>query len=774
MGEYALGQAVPRSEDPRLLTGGGRYVDDVSLPGMVFGYVLRSPHAHAKMNAIDTRAAAQAPGVLAVLTGADWEADGMGSLPVGSGRKRPDGSPLFAPPLPPLVQGRVRRVGDYVAFVVADSLNAAKDAAELIEIDYEILPAVTDSRDAVADGAPAVWDECPDNICFVHEGGKKDAVEAAFARAARIVSHDFNINRVMASSMEPRGVVSDYNRYEDFYTLYTTLQGVHPYRASVARVMKVPESSVRVIAGDVGGSFGMKSGLYAEGILALWASRKLERPVKWTSDRTEAFLSDCGGRDNFTRMELALDENNMFLAQRVTTLANLGAYITAATPNPPVNNLGTLAGVYKTPAIYVHVTGVITNTNPTCPYRGAGRPEAAFVTERIIDIAAKEIGMDPTELRRINTIPPDAMPFKTGLTFTYDCGEFEKNMDMTMEMGDYAGFEARRAEAAKRGKLRGIGLSNTIERAAAPGIEAAQIRVDRTGTVTIFAGSCTQGQGHETVFKQLVCDMLGLRPDQVKYVWGDTEKVPFGHGTGGSRSSALGGSAVLKATQKVVEKARRIAAHMLEAAVEDIEFAEGKFAVTGTDRATGFMDVARAAVDPKKIPEGMEPGLVEHGTHTSEVANYPNGCHLCEVEIDPDTGTVEIVNYNVVDDVGTVMNPLLLKGQIHGGVAQGLGQALMENVNYDSDGQLLSASFMDYAMPRASDMSFMEVKSNSVPTATNPLGVKGAGEAGNVGGLAAVMNAVINALSPLGVTHVDMPLTPETLWRAIREAKKAA
>jgi carbon-monoxide dehydrogenase large subunit len=771
MGEYALGQPVPRSEDPRLLTGGGRYVDDVQLPNMVYGYVLRSPHANAKIKSMDTRAANQAPGVLAVLTGEDWKADGMGSLPVGSGRKRPDGSPIFAPPIPALVDGHVRRVGDYVAFVVAESLEAAKDAAELVEIDYDILPSVTDSREAVKPGAPPVWEECPDNISFVHEGGNKAAVEEAFAKAARIVSQEFSISRVMAAPMEPRGVVGDYNKFDDFYTLYTTLQGVHPYRAQVSRVMQVPESHVRVIAGDVGGSFGMKSGLYNEGILALWASKKLQGPVKWTSDRTESFLSDAGGRDNFTKMELALDENNKFLAQRVTTLANLGAYIANPTPNPPVNNLGTLAGVYTTPAIYVHVTGVITNTNHTAPYRGAGRPEAAFVTERIVDMAAKEIGMDPAELRRINTIPPDAFPFKTGLTFTYDCGEFEKNMDMTLEMGDYAGFEARREEAAARGKLRGIGLSNTIERAAAPGIEGAQIRVDRTGTVSIYAGSCTQGQGHETVFKQLVCDMLGLKPEQVNYVWGDTEKVPFGHGTGGSRSSALGGSAVLRATEKVVEKAKQIAAFALEAAPEDIEFSEGTFAVAGTDRTLSFTEVARSAVDPKKIPAGMEPGLIESGTFTSEVANYPNGCHLCEVEIDPDTGTVEIVNYNVVDDVGTVMNPLLLKGQIHGGVAQGLGQALMENVHYDADGQLISASFMDYAMPRAEHLSFMEVKSNGVPTKTNPLGVKGAGEAGNVGGLAAVMNAVNDALYPLGVKHVDMPLTPETLWRTIADAK---
>ncbi len=774
MGEYALGQAVPRSEDPRLLTGGGRYVDDVELPDSCIGYILRSPHAHATINAIDTEAARSAPGVLLVLTGADWAADGYGSLPVGAGRKRPDGAPLYAPPLPALVRDRVRRVGDYVALVVAETLNQAKDAAELIEVDYAALPVIASTADAPKDGAPLVYDDCANNICFVHEGGDRQAVEAAFARADHIVAHDFVINRVMASAMEPRGATGAYNAIEDSYTLYTTLQGVHPYRSTVAGLLKVPESKVRIIAGDVGGSFGMKSGVYAEGMLTLWASRKLGRPVKWTADRTESFLSDCAGRDNVTKAELALDADGKFLAERITTIANMGAYITASTPNPAVNNLGTLAGVYTTGAIYVHVTAVLTNTNPTCPYRGAGRPEAAYVTERIIDLAADQLGIDPAELRRRNTIAPDAMPYKTALTFTYDCGEFEKNMDITLEMADYAGFEARRAAAAAAGRLRGIGMSNTLERAAAPGIEAAEIRVDRTGSVTIVSGSCTQGQGHETIYKQIVCDRLGLRPDDVHYVWGDTEKVAFGQGTGGSRSATLGGSSVMLATEKVVDKARLLAAHMLEAAIEDIEFDAGTFSVAGTDRQLGFADVARAAVVPGKLPAGMEPGLVEGAVYTATVMNYPNGCHVCEVEIDPDTGTVEIVGYNVVDDVGTVMNPMLLKGQIHGGIGQGLGQALMENVAYDGDGQLLSASFMDYCMPRADSMSYMAVKSNPVPTETNPLGVKGAGEAGNVGGLPAVMNAVIDALSPLGVRHVDMPLTPETLWRAIQDARAKA
>tara|TARA_Y100001936_G_scaffold247655_1_gene293967 strand:- start:35297 stop:37621 length:2325 start_codon:yes stop_codon:yes gene_type:complete len=772
MGEYALGQAIPRSEDPRLLRGGGRYVDDVQLPHMARAWILRSPFAHANIKSIDTSDAEAAPGVLLVITGKDWEESGWGDLPVASGQKRPDGSPMFVPPMPPIVMdGRVRRVGDYVAMVVAETENQAKDACEMIDVDYEILPSVTSGPLALQDGAPAVYDDCPDNICFLRELGDKDAVDAAFEKAHHITRHELHITRVMAATMEPRGCTAHYSSFDDTFTLYTTLQGVHPYRATLAqRILKVSESKVRVIAQDVGGSFGMKSPIYAENPLCLLASRKLDRPVKWLGDRSEAFLSDYGGRDNLWTGELALDKDNKFIAMRGFNIANLGAYIGNATPGPAINNLGTIAGVYTTPYIYINVTGVITNSNTMTPYRGAGRPEAAYVIERLIDLAAEELEIDPTELRRINTIPPDAMPFKTGLTFTYDSGEFEKNMDLALDMSDYTDFESRREEAKAKGKLRGIGVSNTIERAAAPGIEAAEIRVDRSGTVTILSGSCTQGQGHETVYKQIVCDKLGLKPEDVTYVWGDTEKVAFGHGAGGSRSATLGGSAVLMATDKIIEKATKVAAHQLEAAVEDIEFHEGTFAVAGTDKTIEFSAVAKAAIVPASVPDGLEPGLNEQATYTAEVMNYPNGCHVCEIEIDPDTGIVEILKYSVIDDVGTVMNPLLLKGQIQGGIAQGVGQALLEEIVYDDDGQLITGSFMDYAMPRAEHMSYMEVIPNAVPTKTNPLGVKGAGEAGNVGGLAAVMNAVINALQPLGVSHVDMPLSPERLWRTIQEA----
>ena len=773
MGEYALGQPVPRSEDPRLLRGGGRYVDDFVLPNMAFGYVLRSSHAHASILSIEVDAARKAPGVLAVFTGADWENSGFGNLPPAGGRKRRDGSPMYVPPFPALVRDRVRRVGDYLAFVVAETLDQAKDAAELIAVEYDPLPVVTDTDAADKPGAPLIWEDCPDNICFVHLAGDKEAVDAAFATADHVVRRKFVINRVTAATMEPRGSIGHYDRSEDHYTIYTTLQQGHPYRASLAaHVLKVPENKVRVIAGDIGGSFGMKSEIYNEVALVLWGSKSVDRPVKWTSERAEAMLSDAHGRDNVTVGELALDKDGRFLGQRIRTTASLGAYAMATGPNPLVANLGTLAGVYTTPAIHVDVTGLFTNTNPTRPYRGAGRPEAAYVIERLVDEAADELGIDPTELRRRNTISPDAMPFKTGLVFTYDNGEFEKNMDIALDMAGYAAFEDRRREARGRGRLRGIGISNTIERAAAPGVEGGEIRFDRSGTATILSGSIAQGQGHETVYKQLVCDRLGLVPGDVHYVWGDTDKIAYGHGTGGSRSATLGGSALHLATEKIIEKAKRLAAHLLEAAVEDIAFDEGVFSIAGTDRSLTITEIARAATDPGKLPDGMEPGLVASAVYTAKVMNYPNGCHVCEVEIDEETGTVDIIGYNVVDDVGTVMNPLLVKGQVQGGIAQGLGQALMEDIEYDRDsGQLLSGSFMDYAMPRADNFSFIEVKSNPVPTKTNPLGVKGAGEAGTVGALPAVTNAVVDALSPLGIRHIGMPATSERIWQAIREAK---
>jgi carbon-monoxide dehydrogenase large subunit len=773
MGEFALGQPVPRFEDPRLLRGGGRYVDDMVLPHMAFGHVLRSPHAHARIRSIDTAAAKAAPGALAVLTGADWEASGWGDLPTAAGNRRRDGSPTYLPRYPALVKDRVRWVGDYVAFVVAERAHQAADAAELITVDYEPLPAIVSTAQALEPGAPRVWDDSPDNISFVYLEGDKAAADAAFVRAAHIVRHKFVINRVTAATMEPRGCIGDYNAAADHYTIYTTLQRTHGYRSELARqILKVPESKLRVVAGDIGGSFGMKSAIYNEVALVLLASKLTGRPVKWTSTRSEAFLGDAQARDNITEAELALDRDGHFLALRVKTIAAVGAYPQAGS-NAFVANLGTLAGVYRTPAVHADVTAVYTNTNPMRAYRGNGRPEAGYVIERMVDLAAEELGVDRVELRRRNMIPPDAMPFKSGLTFTYDCGEFEKGLELALDLADFAGFEARRAEARGRGKLRGFGLSNTIERAAAGGFEAAEIRFDRGGTVTLLSGSITQGQGHETVYKQLLCDRLGIHPDQVHYVQGDTDKVAIGEGTGGSRTATLGGSAVHLATERIVTKAKAVAAAVLGADPENVRFEDGLFSAPRSNRSLSIGEIAKESFDPQNLPEGMDLGLIAGATFSCKEQNFPNGCHICELEIDDETGEVEILRYSVVDDVGTVLNPLLLEGQICGGIAQGVGQVLMEDIRFDpASGQLLTGSFMDYAMPRASDLSAIHCDSNPVPTKTNPLGVKGAGEAGNVGALPAVANALVDALSPLGIRHIEMPATPERLWRAIRGARQ--
>ena len=772
MGEFALGQPVPRFEDPRLLRGGGRYVDDMVLPHMAFGHVLRSSHAHARIRSIDTSTAKAAPGVLAVLTGADWEASGWGDLPTASGNRRRDGSPAYRPRYPALVKDRVRWVGDYVAFVIAATRDQAADAAELIAVDYDPLPAVVSTAEALEPDAPRVWDDSPDNASFTYLEGDKAAADAAFARAAQVVRHKFVINRVTAATMEPRGCIGDYNAAADHYTIYTTLQRTHGYRSELARqILKVPESKVRVVAGDIGGSFGMKSAIYNEVALVLFASKLIGRPVKWTSTRSEAFLADAQARDNVTEAELALDRDGHFLGLRVNTTAAVGAYPQAGS-NAFVNNLGTLAGVYRTPAVYADVTAVYTNTNPMRAYRGNGRPEAGYVIERMVDLAAEELGIDRIELRRRNMIPPEEMPFKSGLTFTYDCGEFEKGLEMALELADFAGFEHRRAEARGRGKLRGFGISNTIERAAAGGFEAAEIRFDRGGTVTLLSGSITQGQGHETVYKQLLCDRLGIHPDQVHYVQGDTDKVAIGEGTGGSRTAALGGSAVHLATERIVTKARVIAAAMLGGDPDEVRFEDGLFSAPRSNRTLTIGEIAKESLDSRNLPEGMDLGLIAGATFSCKEQNFPNGCHICELEIDAETGEVEILRYSVVDDVGTVLNPLLLEGQICGGIAQGVGQVLMEDIRFDpASGQLLTGSFMDYAMPRASDLSAIHCDSNPVPTNTNPLGVKGAGEAGNVGALPAVANALVDALSPFGIRHIQMPATPERLWRAIREAR---
>jgi carbon-monoxide dehydrogenase large subunit len=767
MGEFAIGQGVSRFEDPRLIRGGGHYIDDIKLPGMAHGVVLRSPHAHAKIVSIDTAAAKGAPGVLAVLTAADVKAAGYSDLPVHGGLKLRDGAPMYKPRYPILAEERVRWVGDPVAFVVAETIAQAMDAAETIAVDFEELPCVTFTAQAALPGGPRVWEDCPDNIGFVEEIGDRAAVDAAFAGAAHVVTHRFVINRVTAAAMEPRAAVGDYNAPDGRYTLYTPMQRPHPTRNELAKLLHVPESKVRVITGDTGGSFGMKSPIFNEAPLVLLASKLTGRPVKWLSTRTEAFLSDAGARDNVTEAALALDKDGAFLALRVKTVAAIGAYLQQAMP-AFMFNAGTLAGVYRTPAIHVDITGVYTNTNPVRPYRGNGRPEAAFVIERMVEVAADETGIDPAELRRRNYIPPSAMPFKTGLTFTYDCGEFEKNMDLALELADAKGFAARKREARKNGRLRGFGMSNTIERAAAASTEGAEVRFDRSGAATLFSGANTQGQGHETVFKQMVCDRLGLDPNDVRYVQGDTDEVFYGEGTGGSRSATMAGSAFHLASEKIVGKARAIAAHLLKVDASELNFSEGVFSSKATNRTLTIKEIAAAAFDPAKLPRDMEAGLSANAVYTAPVANYPNGCHICEIEIEQETGKAEIVRYCVVDDVGTVLNPMLLHGQIHGGIAQGAGQALMEDIHFDGAGQLVTASFMDYAMPHAHDFCAMQVESNPVPTKTNPIGTKGAGEAGCVGALPAVVNALVDALSEFGVKHIEMPATSERIWRAMQ------
>jgi carbon-monoxide dehydrogenase large subunit len=767
MGEFAIGQGVSRFEDPRLLRGGGRYVDDIKLPGMAHGVVLRSQHAHAKILSLDVSAAKAAPGVLTVLTAADFKAAGWSDLPVPGNLKRRDGEPMFKPRYPILADGVVRWVGDPVAFVVAETVAQALDAIDLIAVDYEELPAVTSTANAVKPESAKVWDGCPDNICFVELIGDKAAVDAAFEKAAHVVKHTFVINRVTAATMEPRNAVGDYHAADERYMLFTAMQRPHPTRSDLAKLMKVPESALRIVTGDTGGSFGMKSPIFNETPMVLLASKLIGRPVKWVSTRTEAFVSDAQARDNVTEAELALDSDGHFLAFRVKTLAAIGAYLQHAMP-AFLFNAGTLAGTYRTPAIHVDITAVFTHTNPVRPYRGNGRPEAAYVIERMVELAARELDMDSTELRRRNYIPPSAMPFKTGLTFTYDSGEFEKNMDLALQLADAKGFKVRKARARKNGKLRGLGISNTIERAGAASLEGAEVRFDRSGTVTLYSGSNSQGQGHETVFKQLVCDRLGLDPNEAHYIQGDTEEVFFGEGTGGSRSATLAGSAFHLATEKVVSKARAIAAHLLKVDESNLKFEEGVFATNKTNRTLTIKELAVASLNPANLPLGLEPGLSANAIYSQPVANYPNGCHVCEVEIDRETGKVDIVRYSVVDDVGTVMNEKLLEGQIQGGIAQGVGQALMEDIHFDAAGQLVTASFMDYAMPHAENFCDIVMETNSVPTRTNPLGVKGAGEAGCVGALPAVANAVIDALSEFGVKHIEMPATPERIWRAMQ------
>ncbi len=769
--KFGLGQPVRRVEDVRLLRGLGRYTDDLQVPDALHVVFLRSPHAQARIGAIDAAAARAMPGVVAVLTGADWLADGLGGLPCAVPRQRPDGSPMPRPPYLPLAAEIARHVGDPVAAVVARTRTEARDAAEAIEVEWEPLPAVTSATAALAEGAPAVWPElCADNLCFRFAQGDAAAVKTAFARAAHRVALDFRISRISANTIETRGAIAEWDSIEGRWTLRAGSQGPHALRDVLVPVLGETASALRIVAPEMGGAFGLRSHPTQEQAVLLWAARRLNRTLRWGADRSEALLSDAHARDNDSTVELALDEQGHFLGLRIRTVANLGAYLALLGPHSSTNNLGGLAGVYRTPAIFAEVLGAFTNTQPTAPYRGAGRPEATYAIERAIDVAAAQMGMDRAEIRRRNLITPDQMPFRTGLVFTYDSGDFPRAMDMAMQAADWDGFPARRAEAMARGKRLGLGIANAIEISAgppkAPMEEGVEIRFASDGGCSLLLGTHSHGQGHETAFRQMAVTMLGLDMDKIRVAFGDTDSLPHGRGTFGSRSIVAGGTAMTKAAARIVERGKHIAGLMLEAAEADIEFAAGRFSVAGTDRALRIEQVARAAYAPGGLPPGEEKGFYASAVVAADDATFPNGCHICELEVDPETGAVALTRYLVVDDVGVVVNPLLLKGQIQGGVAQGLGQALMEEARFDAEsGQLLAASFMDYAMPRATDMPFVEVLGNHCPTKSNPLGAKGAGEAGTVGALPAVISAVCDAI---GVTHLDMPATAERVWRAMR------
>jgi carbon-monoxide dehydrogenase large subunit len=784
MTAQGIGAAVRRKEDARFLTGRGTYTDDINRPGQVYAYILRSPHAHAEIGKIDAGAAKNAPGVVAVFTGADMQ---VGGLPCGWLIKFKDGTPMVEPPHPVLAQGKVRHVGDPVAVVIAETKAQARDAAELIEIDYKELPAVVSAEDALKPGAPQVHEQAKGNLCYDwHLADTKAQVDAAFAKAAHVTRLDIYNNRLVANPLEPRAAIGEFDRGTGEYTLYTTSQNPHVIRLLMgAFVLQLPEHKLRVVAPDVGGGFGSKIYHYAEEAIVTWAAGKIGKPVKWTSDRAEAFASDAQGRDHHTKAELALDKNGKFLALRVSTIANMGGYLSTFSTSIPTYLYGTLlAGTYTTPAIYVEVKAVFTNTVPVDAYRGAGRPEACYVVERLVDAAAREMKIDPVELRRRNFIPKDAYPYQTPVALTYDSGDYATTLDMALKAADYAGFEKRRQESAKRGKLRGIGIATYIEAcglapsavagalgARAGLYEMAELRVHPTGSVTVLTGSHSHGQGHETSFAQVVAERLGLAIEMVDVVHGDTDKMPFGMGTYGSRSLAVGGSALVKALDKVVNKGRKIAAHLLEASEADIEFKDGKYSVAGTDKNVPFGQIAFAAYVPHNYPiTEVEPGLDETAFYDPTNFTYPAGAHICELEIDRDTGVVAVVNFTAVDDFGNIVNPMIVEGQVHGGLAQGIGQALYENTVYDEkSGQLITGSFMDYCMPRADFLPSFTVGTHGTPCTHNPLGVKGCGEAGAIGAPAAVMNAVVSALSPLGVTDLEMPATPERVWRAIAE-----
>jgi carbon-monoxide dehydrogenase large subunit len=776
MTRYSISQPVTQVEAPRLVSGKGKFTDDIILPQQAVGVFLRSPHAHAEIVNIDKTEAASLPGVLDILTGEDYAADGLGVVRGISPLKRRDGSPMYRPPRPALTRDRVRHVGQSIALVIAESVNQAKDAVEAIEVQYKTLPAQFSTAAANQGDAPELWEDCPNNEPVFAQHGDSDAVDAALATAAHVIRERFVINRVAANTMEPRSVVGEYDEGRDHYTIHACHQRPYIWRSMMCEhLFHIPENKMTIIAGDVGGSYGMKGGLYPEVPLIAWASKKVGRPVKWTCERSEGLICDDQARDMVVDAELALDEDGTFTGIRLKSNNNVGAYLTMIGFISTNGIATTPCGVYKTPAAHGQASAVLTNTVPVSNYRAPGGTPGTYVVERIIDMAARELRMDPAEIRRRNLIPAKAMPYKLPTGSTYDCGEFEAVMDKCLAKADYAGATARKEEAKANGKLRGIGISSSVDPSAGPSPETAELRFDPGGTATIIVGSTAGGQSHETIYTQIISDRLGLDAETIEVVEGDTSRLSWGTGTGGARTATIAGTAVFKAVDKVVEKTKRIAAHMLEAAEADIEFADGTFTVAGTDRSVGFVEVAQTAFKPNRLPPDIEIGLYETATWSPETGNIPNSAHVCEVEIDPDTGTIEIARYTSVHDVGVEINPLLVDGQVHGGIAQGVGQALMEDVVYDPDsGQVLSGSFMDYCMPRADDFCMFDLDRHPVPTATNPLGVKGAGECGTVGSLAAMMNAINDALAPLGISNLAMPATPERVWQAIQEAKEKA
>jgi len=765
--KFGIGQPVPRVEDPRFITGRGRYVDDFDLPHQCHGIVVMSPHAHANIKKIDTSKAKAADGVLAVLTGEDVKADGLGPLapPMPEDMGGPKG---FRTPLSILAIGKVRAVGERVAFIVAETEVQARNAAELLEIEYEPLPAVIGAEDAVKPGAPLVWDEAPNNVAFALMMGNKDATDAAFANAKHVVTLKVNNARISANSIEPRAAIGHYHPDGDNYTLYSTSQNPHGTRSSVAgQVLHIPETKLRVISPDVGGGFGMKHGGYPEDAIVVWASRRVGgRPVKWVSTRSEALLGDAHGRDQIVTGELALDDNGKILGLRVNSLHAMGSRVFGAAMVVPLFAIRLAPGVYQIPAVHAVARAVLTHTVPTAPYRGAGRPEATFLIEQLLDRAARLLNVDPIELRRRNFIPESAMPHKVQTGVTYDSGDFAHVMDECLKIADWKGFSKRAAESKKNGMLRGRGIGYFLEEAAVFN-DRMVLRFDPGGTLTILAGTHSHGQGHATVYAQMVSEWLGVPFEDVRFVQGDTDAVPIGRGSYGSRSMHVGGNALKKAADNIIEKAKPMAAMMLEAAAGDIEFKDGSFHIVGTDRAIALTNVAKSFYRPAMLPPQFDVGLEASGTFAAEPPNYPNGCHVCEVEVDPETGVVTLARYAAVDDVGKVMNALLCEGQIHGGVAQGAGQALMEAIVFDSGGQLVTGSFQDYAMPRAEDFPDLVSELTEVPAKTNPLGVKGAGEAGATGAPPAIIGAILDALKPLGIDNIDMPATPARVWAAI-------